>query len=254
MTTVFLSNCYTVAQVPASAKPQPEPITANGTKLHLEVSGARPLADAFDALQKKYGWLINYEDPRFVDKSDIVESSDKRYVVTSSTGRPHTPNGTAFTVDLPANPASGEPDAEKTLRLVIEAYNKSTNPGKFELRLAEGRYDVVGVSAHGTDGKMAPQTSPLDSKITLAAPNEEKPAIDTLTSICEQAGKVSGQTIALGVFPRNLLARPINISGTNLAARDLLVKALAATEHKVYWRLLYDPDTHGYFLNLHIQK
>lgn len=254
LTMVLLSNCYIVAQVPASAKPQPEPITDNGTTLHLAVSGARPLADALDALQKKYGWIVNYEDPQFVDKSDVVESSDKRYVVSSSTGRPHTPNGTAFTVDFPSNTASGMPDAKKTLQIVIEAYNKSSNPGKFELRPSEGRYDVIGVSAHGPDGEMVPQTSPLDAKITLASATEEKPAIDTLTSICEQAGKVSRQTIALGVFPRNLLARPINISGINLAARDLLVKALAATERKVYWRLLYDPDTHGYFLNLHIQK
>jgi hypothetical protein len=254
LVTILLCNCYITAQIPASAKPQPEPITANGSTLHLVVSSARPLADALDALQKKYGWMINYEDPQFVDKSDIVESSDKRYVVSSSTGRPHTPNGTAFTVDFPANAVSGVPDAEKTLRIVIEAYNKSSNPGKFVLMSAEGRYDVVGVSAHGADGKMASQASPFDAKITLVAATDEKPTIDALTSICEQAGKVSGQTIALGVFPRNLMARPISVSGSNLAARDLLVKALAATEHKVYWRLLYDVDTHGYFLNLHMQK
>jgi hypothetical protein len=254
LATLLLSNCDIVAQLAASPKPQPEPIAANGTMFHLAVSGPRPLADAIDALQKKYGWLTNYEDPQFIDNSDIIESSDKRYVVSSSTGRPHIPNGTSFSFDFPADGASPAPDAEKTLRALVEAYNKSSNPGKFELRPLDTRYDVVGVSAHGANGKLVSQTSPLDAKITLAPATEEKPAIDALTSICEQAGKTSGKTIVLGVFPRNLLARPINISGINIPARDLLVKALAATERKVYWRLLYDVDTHQYFLNLHIQK
>jgi hypothetical protein len=141
------------------------------------------------------------------------------------------------------------------LQLIVDAYNKTDNPGRFELRIGDfktlgERFSIVGTSAHDQTGKLVSQKSPLDSPVTLTA--EEKPAIDIVTSICEQANKDSHQTISVGVYPRHVLGVPVNPGAATLPAREALAKVLNATGKNLYWRMLYDPDSEGYFLNLHI--
>jgi hypothetical protein len=237
----------------ATAK-HPE-ITQTGNVMHLAVTGARPLADAVDALQGEYGWHINYEDPQFISKLDVTESTDVRYANAASGTRPHTPNGGAFSVDFPAGMGSKAPDPASTLKIVIDAYNKSSNPGQFEVR-AQGQYfDVVGISAHNDAGAIQQQHSPLDELITVSS--AEQPAIDAVISICDQISKL-GATVNLGVYPRSALSRPISLVVTKLPAREALSRIASAAVGEggrtMCWRLLYDPDSKSYFINLHMQK
>ena len=36
-----------------------------GQIVHINATGSRPLLQAVDALQEKYGWIVNYEDPQY---------------------------------------------------------------------------------------------------------------------------------------------------------------------------------------------
>ena len=240
--------------VGTSAAKHPE-ITQAGNVMHLAVTGARPLADAVDALQSEYGWHINYEDPQFISKLDVTESTDVRYANAASGTHPHTPNGGAFSVDFPAGVGSKSPDAASTLKIVIDAYNKSSNPGQFELRTQGQYFDVVGVVAHNEAGAIQQQHSPLDELITVSS--AEQPAIDAVISICNQISKL-GPTVNLGVYPRSALSRPISLAVAKLPAREALSRIASATVGEsgrtMCWRLLYDPDSKSYFINLHMQK
>ncbi len=245
--------CLSVAQSGTTnpSTPKQSEITQNGSVIHLVVSGPRPLADAVDALQKKYGWNINYEDPQFVAKSDLVESADGRYINPVTGAKPHLPNGASFSVDFSAG-AGTTPDPAATLKTVVEAYNKSSNPGQFELRVREGYFDVVGIAARDDSGKIQRQSPPLDTVVTMSA--QEMPAKDIVNSICEQISKLTGQSINVGVYPRSLLGQTITPAAAKLPARDAISKVLSqtlsGTSKTVHWHLLYDPDTKGYFLNL----
>ena len=36
-----------------------------GQIVHITTGGSRPLLQAVDALQEKYGWIVEYEDPQY---------------------------------------------------------------------------------------------------------------------------------------------------------------------------------------------
>ncbi len=42
----------------------------------ITVQSGRPVGEAIEELEKKYGWEITYEDPPYVHYSDIVDVTD----------------------------------------------------------------------------------------------------------------------------------------------------------------------------------
>lgn len=238
------------------AELKPSEITQTGDTVHVAVTSARPLVTALDLLRNKYGWSVNYEDPQFVGKADLAESNDARYVNSASGARPHIPNGGLFTMDFPVGGAVG-PDEQKTLKALVEAYNHSANPGRYELRQQDQHFDVVGIAAHDGSGQIKGQTPPLDAIVTLAA--KESSTIEAVTSICDQVSKLTSLSVSVGVYPQNLFSRPVKIAtAEKLEAREALYKifarALADKEQNISWRLLYDPDSQSYVVNFHLRK
>ncbi len=245
-------------QSPTTASPpaKTSEITQTGNLVRLTVKSARPLATALDVLQNKYGWSVDYEDPQYLAKSDLVESNDARYTNYTSGAHPRVPNGSAFSVDFPAGEAAG-PDPEKTLKILIEAYNKTSNPGEFELRIQGQRFDVVGIAAHDDSGKMKKQSPPLDAVVALSA--QESLTVAAVTSVCDQISKLTSQNVGIGVYPQNVFNRPLKIVGAEkLPARDALSRifatALPGKDKNISWRLFYDPDSQSYVMNLHLRR
>jgi hypothetical protein len=213
-------------------------ISDSAGTVRLVANSPRPLEQVLDALQRKYGWIVNYEDPQYVATADYVEKPDAE--------QSRIPAGRSFSVEFPTGAAE-----EKVLRLVVDAYNKSNNPGHFEVRqLAGGNFDVVGTQAHDEKGKMLVQQIPLDISVTL--PSEERSINETVGRICEEVTKQLHFDFNLGISPRSFLLRTTaKIGGSNKSARDFLTESLTATHQKLYWRLLFDPNSKTYLLNLH---
>lgn len=213
-------------------------ISENTGMVRVLANSPRPLEQVLDALQRKYGWVVNYEDPQYVATADYVEYAG----VEPS----RIPAGRTFSVEFPATASE-----EKVLRLVVDAYNKSSNPGHFEMRqLADGSFDVVGTEAHDDKGKMSAQAIPLDLSVTL--PNEERPINETVDRICGEVTKQLHYDFNLGISPRSFLVRTTaKIGGTSKSAREFLTQSLSATHQRLYWRLLFDPNSKTYLLNLH---
>lgn len=231
-------------------------ITRSGSSIHLSANSPRPLEQAISALQSTYGWFVSYEDPRFEHASDLAEASDSRYGSGQKTATSkRVPNGHTFTVDFPAGTTPGAaPDQEKSLRAIVDAYNQSKNPGHFELRsLPNGGFSIVGIGAHNKSGEIGAQTPILDTLITI--PTKEQTATRTARLFCQSLSAASHTTVALGVYPVNLLEHNlVRVGGTRMAARTMLANLATATSRQFAWQLLYDPDTKSYFLNLHIVR
>jgi hypothetical protein len=225
-------------------------ISQTESAIHVSANSPRPMAQTLDALLRKYGWRIEYEDPQYTSKLDMVERpsphGDSRAF----------PAGGAFSVDIPSGSATAAPPEDKTLQVIVDSYNRSGNPGRFELRkIDSGKgYAVVGVAAQDAKGKVAEQKAVLDARITV--PTLKRSADETVNLICQKIGLSSHVPITLGVNPRALLVEnSLKFGGTNKPARDLLSDFLSQletlTKHPMYWRLLFDPSSQGYYLDIH---
>jgi hypothetical protein len=239
----FAQTAEKPVPAPKSEKPAPfsrqAVVTQNGDAINIAANSARPLLQTLDALQQKFGWIVDYEDPRYISHLDYAN-------VPGDDTRPQVPAGGNFSVDISAKASEAE-----TLRLVVDSYNQSKNPGRFEVRAGEqSQFYVVGTGAHDEKDSISPQRALFDIPVTIST--EERTIADTIHLICEAAAKQAGTTVTLGVSPRNFLEHtPAKIGGTKVPARDLLLQCLAATHRNLSWRLLYDPSSQGYFLDIH---
>jgi hypothetical protein len=221
-------------------------ISETGGIVHIAANSPRPLAQTLDALRQKYGWAVDYEDPQFISKLDLVETANPG----NSNLPARLPGGGRFSVEFPAS--TPEPEEEKTLQLVVDSYNRSDNPGRFELRRSkQGAFFVVGAQARDGQGRILHQRVLFDAPITLAA--HHRTATDTVDLICRKIAEHRGITVTVGVTPRSVLDHAdVTVGGTKVAARDLLLQTLISTHRNLYWRLLYDPTSKGYFLDIHL--
>jgi len=235
---LFSPCAFSQTAAPREAYLKDAAISENAGTVRIVANSPRPLEQVLDALQRRYGWVVNYEDPQYVATADYVENA----------GAEHSriPAGRSFSIEFPSGAAE-----EKILRLVVDAYNKSTNPGHFEVRqLADASFDIVGTEAQDEKGKMFAQQIPLDVSVTL--PSEERPINETVDQICQEVTKQLHYDFNLGISPRSFLLRTTaKIGGTNKSAREFLTQSLTATHQRLYWRLLFDPNTKTYLLNLH---
>ena len=218
-------------------------VSETATTIRVTANSPRPLAQVLDSLREKYGWAVSYEDPQFLSKLDLAEADDPRNHALKS----HVPGGGLFSVEFP----SGAADEEKALQLIVDSYNRSGNPGRFELRKSETqKFSVVGVEARDRRGELSHQRPVFDLPITLAT--GRRTASETLHLICRKIAAQRGVAVAVGISPRKVLDQtPVRVGGTNVSARDLLLQTLTATRSAFYWRLLFDPNSNSYVLDIH---
>jgi hypothetical protein len=229
----------------AQGSPFPHPvITENAGKMHIVVRDARPLAQVITLLQEKYAWRINYEDPQYTSKLDYTQMKNDQ-------GERRIPGGGDFTVDFPAGSAPDtSPDQAKTLQLIVDAYNQTNNPGRFELRhKTPEQFDIVATAAHDAQGKISPQPAALDVSINL--PSEQREFAETMNLICQKISEKAHAQVTLGVYPITLMTRPVTAGGKEQTARDYVLASVDATGRRLCWGLLFDPESATYVLNLH---
>jgi hypothetical protein len=216
-------------------------ITETAGTVRITANSPRPLEQVLDALQRKYGWVINYEDPQYVSAVDVVKAADEDAQV---------PAGGSFTFEFPG----AAPNEERVLQQLVESYNKSKNPGHFELRHTDdGMFNVVGIAGHGEKGEIVQQQAPLDFPLSLA--NQEQSIDGVVNRICAEVSKKSRSNVVLAISPRKILSQNrVVVGGKKVAARELLAKGLVAAHGKIYWRLLFDPNSKSYYLDLHLAR
>lgn len=239
----------------SQAAPQPGPaikkplIYQIGQIVHINATGSRPLLQAVDALQEKYGWIVEYEDPQYpaaIGGAATPPSPPNRRHPNART------NGTTgFSVQFNGGPTpDSRPDEQTVLALVVDANNQSNDAGQFELRKEkDGSFVVDGVGVRSPQGETSSQQPILDSLISLKA--ERRSARQTIALICQKVSQQSKiQVTADGVADSLPERETVAVGGVGVPARTLLSRTLASMGGKLYWRLIYDSNEKSYQLSI----
>jgi hypothetical protein len=215
--------------------------------LEINVNSPRPLNDVLAALANSHVWRINYEDPHY-GHADLVDDTAPSWL------KEH-PNGThvygiaggALSVKFPLDGYFPD-DPMQVIPAVIEAYNRSGNPGRFELRTTEKHewFDVVPTAA--ADG---PQEPILDTVMSFDA-TETDDFMVTLRRFCEELASRGGQAIEFWGFfqpgSNPLEQAKIKLHAHNEPAREILRQMLGQVSSTATWLVLFDADSQNFTL------
>lgn len=233
-----------------------------GPEQQLSISDARPVAKAVEVLSQRHGIVITYEDPPYAFAGDL---KDVTAAVSRSPVKPGhrvlVPRGGAVQLAYSLSPSTGKlenPDA--LIRKVLDTYLAGGGGSQFEVIQQDDVFHVVPVMVKNSAGAWAATRSVLDTPITV--PVQPRSGTEMVDAICNALSAVTVR-VAIGMAPVNALANTQVVDGgSNEPARDILSRTLkqlsreAANrlgedgEQPYVWRLLFDPSSKVYVLNL----
>ena len=220
----------------------------HGTSARVLANAPRPVLQAMRALEREYGWAIDYEDPLYYSRFDLKDDTDPdwRAANPNSKGVVRVAGG-AFQSEFAEPSSKTSSDSEEVvLRKVVDDYNASANPGKFVVsKESEGRFAIIGVKSKDDVGVSQPKEPILDTRITISS--ETRTGQATLNLILQTLSDVTHQQVVDGSFSANnlWLTSEVKVGGQNMTARSLLVNTIAQlrTSSVLVWTLFFDPDS-----------
>jgi hypothetical protein len=234
-------------------------IVEAGSSLEVAVNSPRPLDDVLTALARKYDWRVDYEDPRY-GKTDLVDDTAPSWRSEHPNGpRSYAIGGGEFDVRIPVD-TGYPPQAEQVIAATVEAYNRSGNPGRFELRrfeeFGDEWFDVVPTA--GTGGLLTPI---LDTPISFDE-TERFIAASTFAAFCREVTARGGEPITYLGWPflvgQSSLSAPLQpgaaLHARNRQAREVLRQMISQESATTSWRVYYDPDSWTFRLIFHSDK
>ena len=228
-------------------------------QVKLSVEDGRPVAKMIKLLQEKHGWVITYEDPRYIHESDIADVTlqvrrdldkykpgEAPKVLVPKGGVLELTYDVASNTNLPTDPAM-------VVQKLLDAQTANSNGGRFRLEKSGEIMHVIPTAIKNSQGRVVPQESVLDTIISL--PPGQRTVLQKLESICIAVSKATGIRIELGTIPDNWFNRHQDNRGVmGQKARDALIATFASMDYgtNLSWRLLYGPGTKYYALNIHL--
>jgi hypothetical protein len=213
----------------------------------------RALKTVVRELERRFGWMVTYEDPAYLFAPEI---KDVRHIRRVAIDRPLlVPRGGPFTFSytLRSSDSTGSPQ-EALLGALLDQYHQTGYAGRFRLVRTGLVYHVVPAMTRDETGVLRPYGSILDRKISL--PDREVSGLEMLESI-EAALKESGEPrLQMGTQAINAFGRVrVRSAAHDESARSVLVRMLASFNPRLRfsWRLLCGPQKGSgtCFLNLH---
>ena len=220
-----------------------------GQYLHINASGPRPLLQAVEAVQGKYGWVLDYEDPEYTTAPGGAASrpSPPHHLHSYAAGA-DAGDGFSLQFNVGADP-NIPPDQQKFLTALVDAYNQSAGTAQFKLlKQQHNSFAIVGVAVQGANEQMIAQQPVLDLPITLVRASRN--TADAIAAICHQVSRQSKLPISIHLAANASPSATAVIGGSAVPARELLSQALATMGDKAYWQLLYDGQNKSYDLDI----
>src|ERR1044072_5816830 len=224
----------------------------------ISVNDPRPVALSAETLEKKYGWLITYEDPPYVHESDLLDVTEKvrRDLDKFKPGqapRIFIPKGGELAFEYSIDSKSKRPaDSAVVVQQLLDAYAVA-NPGIFRLDRDGQRLHIVAIAAKNTEGVLVPRRSVLDVSITV--PEQKRNGLQLLDAFCAAVTAASGTRVLLARAPLTLFHNSQTEAGAkDQRARDFLTRQLDQISGgpKLSWELLYPADEKTYYLNIYL--
>ncbi len=215
---------------------------------------SRPISSAIDQIRKQSGASITYEDPRYVNQSDIEDVTD---TVSKASGpekrygpRILIPKGHPITFVYAPSDMKTSTSAKAVLERLVREYALGGGP-VFAVTQDGTRLHVVPNKVLDASGALVHQDSVLETVITV--PPARRTGGQLLQAICDAVRSKTGNVIEIGPsLPSNYLARFETKEGiTNLPAANAIANLLDAASPKAIfdWDLYYDPADRSYMLN-----
>ena len=224
-----------------------------GNSAMVTANFPRPLAQAVTALSEEYAWVIDFEDPPYYSKYDLVDDTAAEWRAAHPSAKGVTAiAGGRFQTQYPENPdaATSPAEEEHILDEVVSDYNASTNPGRFSVRNeGDGRFAIIGTHIKDENGQDQAVSPVLDTPISVQT--DSRDALTTIRYILDALNAKSRIKVVAGIMADNALHQSqVTVGGENIPARTLLLQTLSAAKIKLYWLVYYDHDVNQYALNV----
>jgi hypothetical protein len=223
-----------------------------GNSARVLASESRPLNQAVTALVEEYGWAVDFEDPPYASKFDIIDNATPQWRAAHPDSKAGMiPAGGAFQTEYPEKPntATSLTEERMVLNKVVADYNNSGNPGKFTVREeGNGRFAIVGEYIRDDQGKDKKTIPILDTPIYL--PRATRSAVNTIELIFQELSAKTGVKAGPGGMPSNPRHPIVTVGGEEAPARKLLIEALSGYRVTLVWVFLYDTQSDTYAFSL----
>ena len=215
---------------------------------------SRPVSSIIDQIRKQAGTSITYEDPRYINQSDIEDVTDA-VSKTSDTGEEYgprilIPKGDSITFVYEPSDMKTPGSAKTVLERLVREYALAGGPA-FAVSQDKNRLHVVPGQVLDASGALVHQSSVLETVITVAPSRRDGGQL--LQAICDAVRSKTGNAIEVGPsVPSNYLARfETKKEITNMPAAQAIGNLLDAASPKAIfdWDLYYDPADKSYMLN-----
>lgn len=227
----------------------------------FSVTDSKPLAQAAEKFEVRYGIPVSYEDPTYAYDGDLVDHTDPAYKQSHPNG-PRALSPKVGTVAFQADPHMAVSSAAAAMPLIqslLDDHVKAGNLGQFKLipNPYEDGIAIVPVAIRNAAGVLSPDQSPLETKISF--PQLQRTAMQTLDAICGAIQANTGKQIGVASAPFGGQPYSATIGANNETARNVLQRTLANIRYpdgqtgqlpKTSWNLLYDPGVKMYLLNV----
>ncbi|MDR4307779.1 hypothetical protein IHQ68_14235 [Chelatococcus sambhunathii] len=221
----------------------PDPAAYGKPGDRIVVDDPRPVAAAAAAIARVSGVAVTYEDSPVADRSRMTP------MVTGAGADDALLRPKSATLEF-ALPAGRSPaDAADAATKAAEAYAADGRGAARYAVLQDTMIHIVPREAADASGRLVAVTPALDSRITIKP--GARSGFAMLQAICDAASLAFGRPIHVGtVHAPALGALKVAFGADNESARDVLTRLLGAAGGELSWRLLYDPGTQEYALNL----
>jgi hypothetical protein len=213
----------------------------------IDVTNARPILRAVEALRERYHIAITYEDPRYAYAQDLQDISYIHKKALTSGVKSIAPKGGE--IHFTYVEVSGRPQ-ENVLSLIQRLLTEYASQGGpvFDVRErttpSGPEWNVIAVRARGANGAFSGQPDILGSLIFI--PKAKRSIADMLVEMLQQLRTETGYRIELGTTERSVSTS--ELGANNVPARDVLLGIYGTS---MVWNLNYDPEGDGmYVLNL----
>jgi hypothetical protein len=213
--------------------------------LEITDNSPRPLDSIVAALAKRNGWHINYEDPAY-GYEDIVDDTAPSWLEEHPYGpRAYAVGGGAFHTKIQILGQLHDQSVQ-VLSTLIDDYNKSNNPGRFELHNAGEQLDVV---PSGTASSR--QVPLLDTEMSFEEPGAATADV-SLVKFCDELSRQSNHKVIFLAPPSANVLHQTHIEqhSQKQPAREILRHLYEQIGSRFSWRLLYDSGTREFFLTI----
>jgi hypothetical protein len=219
-----------------------------------DINDARPLATALRELEKRYGWIITFEEPPIeftADLIDVTASVRKDYDPTKAQLKILTRRAIPLRFTYKVPDQSPRSDPMSVLPALLEAYELSGNRDRFRIIQTDRIFHVVPSMSDNVQGIPTPRSSRLDVRIDLEP--GERTVSQTVRAILRAVNSLTGTNVVIGTVPINLFSQTTVREGAkDESARDVLMRTLAATKRTMSWQLFCSASPNVCALNIHV--